>query len=297
MTEPLRLTHGCSLSNLSLFVAAGAGLMADEGLHIEPLDYLEDMETPAGLLATGEADLGTTAFTQPLIDAFGPNPPLILCGSGLKGIELLSQPHITSADQLAGRTVGTFRGDPLEVLAHDALAAVGLTMSDVTIVHIKRWADAFADFHSGELDAVTAIEPHATRLRTAGARLLSDGTELWGDPFPDTVLVASSRFLARRPQDARAAVRAMLRAERLIEADPRAAIVHAEHHFPDYSTAELLDAIRRQPPCVDLAGLEPTIAARWPSLRSLGLVSRTTSQPPDVLALDLLREEVASWGP
>lgn len=293
MTHPIRLAHGCSLSNLSLFVAAGAGFMADEGLQVEPLDYVEAMASPAGLLATGDADIGTTAFTQPMVDAFKPDPLLILCGSGLKGLELLTEPSITRADQLAGRTLGTFRGDPLEVLAHDVLGAAGLSMGDVTIVYLHRWVDAIADFLEGRLDAITAIEPHATRLRAAGARPLSDGTELWGDPFPDTVLVASSSFLRHRPGEARAAIRAMLRAERFIEADPRAAIAYAEHHFPDYSTGELLDAVERQPPRVDLTGLELTIAARWPSLQSLNLVAQTQTQPPDVLALDLLYRELA----
>lgn len=292
MTNTLKLAHGCSLSNLALFVAAGAGFMADEGLDVYQPDYVADMESPAGLLATGEADMGTTAFTQPFIDAFRPNPVRILCGSGLRGIELLGQPQITSAVQLEGLKVATFRGDPMEVLAHDALAAAGLAMSDVEVVYVRTWAEAFSNFLNGEWDALTAIEPHASRLRAAGANSISDGTELWGREFPDTVLVATSGLLEHRPEAARAAIRAMLKAERFIETDPEAAIGHSERFFPDYTLAELLVASNRQPPRVDLTGLESTIVGRWPSLRSLGLVSKEHREIPDVFELTLLREEL-----
>ncbi|MDT5399151.1 MAG: NitT/TauT family transport system substrate-binding protein, partial [Mycobacterium sp.] len=72
--DQLVLTHGCSLSNLPLFVAVGEGLFADEGLRVEA-PYFDDISSTADLLASGVADLGTAAFTQPLIDAFRPDPP------------------------------------------------------------------------------------------------------------------------------------------------------------------------------------------------------------------------------
>jgi NitT/TauT family transport system substrate-binding protein len=64
--QRLVLTHGCSLSNLPLFVAVGEGLFAAEGLEVEA-PYFNDITSTAELLASGVADLGTAAFTQPLI--------------------------------------------------------------------------------------------------------------------------------------------------------------------------------------------------------------------------------------
>ena len=92
------------------------------------------------IIASGVSELGTVAFTEPLIDAFRDNPPIIVGGSGLMGIAVMARPEITDA------------------------------------------------------------EPHATRLARNGAVMLSDGTELWGNPFPDTVLVATARFLESRPE-------------------------------------------------------------------------------------------------
>jgi ABC-type nitrate/sulfonate/bicarbonate transport system substrate-binding protein len=287
----LVLTHGCSLSNLPLFVAVGAGLFADEGLRVQA-PYFADLTSTAELLATGVADLGTAAFTQPLIDAFGANPPVLVAGSGLMGISLLSRPDVPTAAELAGQPVGSFRSDPMEVLLHDVLAAAGLRMADVRPRYFDALEEAIDAWRAGELAALTLAEPFAGRLRAAGARTLSDGTELWGSPYPDTTLVASARFLRERPEDVRAAIRAMLRAERLVHADPRWALTHAREFFPGFDLAELAAALTRQPSRVDIRDLEPAVYGRWESLRALDLVPADSAPPRTAVRFDLLADEL-----
>lgn len=291
MTERLVLTHGCSLSNLPLFVAVGEGLFAAEGLRVEA-PYFEDLASTAELLATGAADLGTAAFTQPLIDAFRDDPPVLVGGSGLMGIAVLCAPGVPDTAALAGRPVGTFRGDPMEVLLHDVLAAAGLGMGDVDVRHFDVLDEAVDAFRSGELAALSVVEPHAGRLRAEGARTLSLGTELWGDPFPDTVLVASARFLRERPEQVRAALRAMLRAEESIKADLPGAIAHALEFFPGFDPAELAEAALRQPPRVDIRDMEDIVLGRWDSLRSLDLVPADAGPPSGALSFELLTAEL-----
>src|SRR5258708_20260028 len=72
--DRLILTHGCSLSNLPLFVAVGEGLFADEGLQVEA-PYFDDISSTADLLATGVADLGTAPSPHPPIHPSRPHPP------------------------------------------------------------------------------------------------------------------------------------------------------------------------------------------------------------------------------
>ena len=215
MDSRITLTHGCSLSNLPLFVAEAAGLFEAEGLDVQ-VPRFTTLSSSSDIIASGVSDLGTVAFTEPLIDASRDNPPIIVGGSGLMGITVMAQPEITDAGQLKGRRAGTFRRDPLEVLLHDALAVHGLGFDDLEIVYLDDIEDALAEFENGTIDAITLAEPHATRLARNGAVLLSDGTELWGDPFPDTVLVATARFLESRPEHVSAALRAMIRAEEMI---------------------------------------------------------------------------------
>lgn len=290
-SDHLVLTHGCSLSNLPLFVAVGEGLFAAEGLRVEA-PYFNDIASTAELLATGVADLGTAAFTQPLIDAFRADPPVLVAGSGLMGIAVLTRPEIRDAASLAGQPVGTFRADPMEVLLHDVLAVAGLRMTDVRLRYFDVLDDAIEAWRGGELAALTLAEPFAGRLRAEGAHTLSDGTELWGNPFPDTVLVASAKFLRERPEQVRAAIRAMLRAEAVIRADPRAALAHALEFFPGFDTGELAEAAARQPSQVDIRHLESCVFARWDSLRSLDLVP-DAPRPRGAVSFDLLNGELS----
>lgn len=295
MSAPLVLTHGCSLSNLPLFVAAGAGIFAAEGIDVDVQRY-DEISATGDALSSGVAELGTAAFTQPLVDAGRANPPRLVAGSGLMGIALLAAPGITSVADLAGTTVGTFPEDPLELLLHDVLQAAGLRADAVTVRAFDRIEDAVTAWHDGAISAVTLAEPHATRLRDAGAHELSDGRELWGDPFPDTVLVASERLVTERPEIVRAAIRAMVRAQASIHADLPGAISMAREHFPGFSAQELAIAATRQPPCIDLRHLVPTVLGRWPTLQALGHAPAGPA-PRDAVQLDLLRAELSACPP
>ncbi len=293
MYEHLTLTHGCSLSNLPLFVAAGADLFKQQGLEVEVPRFTDSSSTMNALIS-GEAELGTIAFVTPYLDAMSEEPPIVIAGSGLMGIELIAQQPFTRAADLRGRRVGTFRGDPLEVLLHDALEADGVAMDEVDVVLLENYADAVASFERGELDAITLAEPFSSRV-APGRNVLSDGKELWGDPFPDTVLVAGRRVLEERPEVVRAAIRAMLDAETLIAVDHRAAVAHAARHFPGFTLDELVAASLKQPPRVDIRHLRSTFTKRVGSLRSLGWMD-PAGVVPDILDFRILEEELAQRG-
>lgn len=292
MSGPIVLTHGCSLSNLPLFVASAAGLFAAEGIAVDVQRY-DAISATGDALASGGAELGTAAFTQPLIDAARPNPPRLVAGSGLMGIALLAQPEIHNVGELAGRTVATFPADPLEVLLHDAIAAAGLGPDEVTVRCFDRIDDAIAAWRAGDVAAATLAEPHATLLRGFGARELSDGRELWGDPFPDTVLVASERLVVEEPEVVRAAIRAMLLAQAHIRSDLASAVEMAMEHFPGFSATELATAATRQPPCIDVRSLVPVVLGRWPALQELGHAPPGPA-PTAAIQLDLLDAERAA---
>lgn len=289
MSETLTVTHGCSLSNLPLFVAVGAGLLADEGLRVEA-PHFEDVTTTAALLASGKAQIGTASFIQPLMDAATSAPTVLVSGSGLMGVVLLSRPSVATTPGLAGKRVGTFRADPMELLLFDALAAEGMAFEDVELIYLPDLPSGMEMFERGELDALTLAEPHASRVRAAGANQLSDGTELWGDPFPDTVLVAAESLLLERPHVVSAVIRAMLEAEQRINDNLEQAIRFACPFFPGYGEAELVAAARLQPPCVDIRPLVPVVFDRWPTLQALGLATDAATPPSGAVRLELLAQ-------
>ena len=276
------LTHGGALSNLALFLAIDAGLLDARGLDVT-VPALDGFASTASRLRDGTADVGTTGFTQPLADADDADSLVIVAGSGIRGMALLGRPG-TDLARLEG-VVGTFTDDPMQVLLADVLRHAG--REDVVEIRImgslREAADALS---SGDVQAVTTVEPWISRLVARGAVVLSDGSDVWDGDYPDTVLVARRSTVASRPGEIEAVISALRDAERRIAADPGGALAIVAHRFPSFSPAELRAGLAGQPPRVDLRGLETTILARWPTVRRLA--GGPVGQPPPGL-VDLTR--------
>ena len=285
MTQPIVLTHGLSLSNLPLLVAEGRGFFDEQGLEVE-VPLLTGVASTSSLLFEGKAHLGTAAFTHPFIGFNRADPPVMVAGSGLTGISLLSQPDITETAMLKGRRVATFRSDPMEILAYEKLKQAGLEFSDVDLHYIDDLQEALRLFRAGEYAAVTVVEPHANRLRKAGAVELSNGTDLWGKTFPDTVLISSTSFLASRPEAVEGTLRAILKAEAYINEDLEGSLSYVRDHYPGFSMEELVAGARNQPPCTDIRRFVPMMLDRWPTLQALKLVPGDAPVPRQALQLD-----------
>ena len=278
----LIFTHGGALSNLPLFLAIDAGLLDARGLDVRA-PALDGFSSTASRLRDGSADIGTTGFTQVLADAEDLDPLVILAGSGIRGMALLGGP----GTEMAGLDgpVGTFADDPMQVMLADILRRHGLA-GRVELRLARSLGEAAEALMSGGLRAVTTVEPWISRLVAAGATVLSDGTDVWGEDYPDTVLVARRSTAAARPGEIELVISALLEAERLIAADPDRALAAVAHRFPLFSPAELRSGLAGQPPRVDLRGLEGVVLDRWPTVRRLA--GRPDGAPPPGL-VDLTR--------
>ncbi|HEX3638238.1 MAG TPA: ABC transporter substrate-binding protein [Paraburkholderia sp.] len=288
--QKLVLAHGSALSNLALFVAVDSGLFERHGLRAEapPLTHFG---STAALLRSGEADLGTTGFTQPLVDHAQPDPLRIVGGSGKLGMALMGQPGLAMSD-LRGQRVGTFADDPMEVLLHDALRVHGMDSMQIERVLYPSLAEAVGDLLAGRLAALTLIEPWISRLRPSGFEVLCDGLHAWGGDYPDTLLVARKSFLDAHPELIRAALRAMLDAQEAITNTPREALRASAHRYPEFTLDELLAGIAAQPPSVDIRPLRACILARARSLEALGRM-QISGSIGEIFSFDLLEQTLA----
>ena len=283
----LTVTHGGALSNLPLFLAIDAGLLAALGLAVEA-PALAGFASTVEHLRDGTASIGTTGFTQVLADADTVDPLVAVAGSGLRGMTVLGgmavlgRPGMTPAD-LAGAVVGTFADDPMQVLLSDVLA-----MWDPALraeVRFMPTLDAAAGaLMGGSVSAITTVEPWIGKLRRQGATLLSDGTDVWGPDHPDTVLATRRSMLRAAPDMVTAVIRAMLQAERMIGHDPLGALSLVAHRFPAFTLDELGAGLPGQPPRVDLRGIEHTITQRWPTVRGMQR-RQVTPLPPGLVDL------------
>lgn len=288
--QKLLLAHGSALSNLALFVAVDSGLFERHGLQAEapPLTHFS---STAALLRSGAADLGTTGFTQPLVDHARPDPLRIIGGSGKLGMALMGQPGLSMSD-LCGQRVGTFADDPMEVLLHDALRVHGMDSMQIERVLYPSLAEALGDLTTGRLAALTLIEPWISRLQLRGFEVLCDGLHAWGGDYPDTLLVARKSFVDAHPEVICATLRAMLDAQEAIASNPREALRASAYRYPEFTLDELLAGVAAQPPIIDIRPLRQCILARARSLEALGRM-QTSDSIEEIFSFDLLARALA----
>lgn len=148
----------------------------------------------------------------------GPNPAInawaqsegtaikIVSGATSGGAFLVVSPDITSADQLAGKTLASPQlGNTQDVALRAWLKEQGFETDlegggDVSVTPLAN-ADILTAFTTGDLDGAWVPEPWATRMiEEGGGHVLVDERDLWPDgKFVTTHLIVATEFLNAHP--------------------------------------------------------------------------------------------------
>ncbi|MEO8850574.1 MAG: ABC transporter substrate-binding protein [Allobranchiibius sp.] len=170
---------------------------------------------------------------SPAINAYvrsGGQAVRVVAGGVSGGTALVVRPSITSAGQLAGRTVADpQRGGTQDValkyfLKQHALDFTNGGPGSVDVVS-QSSAQTLTLFRQGRIDGAWLPEPWVSRLQQqAGAKILVDERTQWpGGDFTTTNLVVSDSYLRKHPQTVSALLKAQVATTRSIRADPAAA--------------------------------------------------------------------------
>lgn len=194
--------------------------------------------------------------------------------------------HRGDLHALKGRRIGAAPG-PVDGLRR-MLVAAGIDPSeDLEITPVPGSAGAGVSFgvtaaealEAGQLDGFWANGMGAeVAIRKGVGKLLLDARRGDGPPgaehytFP--ALVSTDRLIQERPQEAAAAVRAVVAAQRALREDPGLATRAARKLFPDYETSLIADLVARDAPFYEPAIGEKSVAALNTFARELGLLSR-----------------------
>lgn len=161
-------------------------------------DHSYDIESPlfaAGgpalleAVPSGSVDVGLMADT-PTIFATVQGLPLKVVsvastmaeGESTVQIFATKDSGISDVKGLKGKKVATTEGTILQYTLVRALEDAGLTLDDVEVVNLAP-ADAVAAFQSGDIDALTALDPQAAQLAASGAVFVGDGAGLTSNHF------------------------------------------------------------------------------------------------------------------
>jgi NitT/TauT family transport system substrate-binding protein len=214
---------------LPLTIAEGNGYFKAEGLDITIADFAGGSRALQALVG-GSADVVSGAFEHTInmqvkgqrLRAFalqGRAPQIVL------GINPKTMPNFKSVAELKGKKLGvTAPGSSTNVLANFVLAKVGLKPGDVAIIGVGTGSGAVAAMRSGQIDAISNLDPVITLLTRSGdlrivsdTRIVSEADKVFGGPMPAGCLYTQQSFLDKYPQTAQALANALVRADRWIQ--------------------------------------------------------------------------------
>jgi NitT/TauT family transport system substrate-binding protein len=209
---------------LPLTIAEQLGYFKAEGLEVEISDFAGGARALQAVVG-GSADVVSGAYEHTLnlqnkgqmFQAFvlqGRAPQIAV------GVSTRTMAGYKSLADLRGKKIGvTAPGSSTNMVANLLLSRVGLKASDVSFIGVGTSAGALSAMRSGQIDAISNIDPVMTMLEQKGdVRIIADtrtlkGTqEVFGGPMPAGCLYAPTEFLHKNPNTAQALANAMVHA-------------------------------------------------------------------------------------
>ncbi len=226
--KPIRIGYLQSdIHQLACWVALEKGLYKKNGVDVEV----------AGIFKAGPEEMSAFAAGALDIGYVGEAPATTAVANHVAGATVLAQVNTEGSAIVVGK-------DALEKGIHDlaekkvaipghstvqdfllkkALVKFNVDPKKVHIIVLKP-PEMIGALRTGQIDAFIAWEPYPAKAQTMGVgRILLTSNEIW-KAHPCCVLVVNNRFLAERPQDARAVVKAHVEATDFIKEFPDEAV-------------------------------------------------------------------------
>jgi NitT/TauT family transport system substrate-binding protein len=214
---------------LPLTIAEQLKYFDEEGLEVNIVDFAGGSQALRAVVG-GSADVVSGAFEHTVnmqskgqsLRAFvlqGRAPQIVL------GISTKTMPNFKSVADLKGKKIGvTAPGSSTNVMANFVLAKAGLKPTDVSIVGVGASSGAVAAMRSGQIDAISNLDPMITILARAGdIKIVSDTRDVavadavFGGPMPAACLYAPVTFIEKNPNVIQALTNAIVRADKWIQ--------------------------------------------------------------------------------
>jgi len=224
---------------LPLSIAESLGYFKAEGLEVTISDFAGGSRALQAVVG-GSADVVSGAFEHTLnmqvkgqrLRAFalqGRAPQIVL------GINPKTMASYKTPADLKGKKIGvTAPGSSTNIVANFVLAKVGVKPNEVSIIGVGAGSGAVAAMRSGQIDAISNLDPVITLLQRSGdlkvvtdTRVVADADKLFGGPMPAGCLYAPDTLIQRNPNTIQALTNALVRADKWIQAAGPSDIVKA----------------------------------------------------------------------
>jgi NitT/TauT family transport system substrate-binding protein len=222
---------------LPLSIADSLGYFKAEGLDVTINDFAGGAQSLRALVG-GSVDIVSGAFEHTVnmqakgqrLRAFvlqGRAPQIVL------GINPKTMPNFKVVADLKGKKIGvTAPGSSTNVMANFVLAKAGLKPSDVSFIGVGTSSGAVAAVRSGQIDALSNLDPVITLLQRSGdlkiisdTRVVAEADKVFGGPMPSACLYAKQDFVDKNPATVQALANAIVRADKWVQAAGPADII------------------------------------------------------------------------
>jgi NitT/TauT family transport system substrate-binding protein len=209
---------------LPLTLAEQLGYFRSEGLEVEISDFAGGAKALQAVVG-GSADVCSGAFEHTIYlqaknqfyQSFvlqGRAPQIAI------GVSTKNMPNYRSLEDLRGKKIGVSApGSSTNIAANLVLSKAGLKASDVSFIGVGTSAGALAALRSGQIDAISNIDPVMTMLEQKGdvkiiydTRTLKGTQQVFGGPMPAACLYASADFIQKNPNTCQAMANAIVQA-------------------------------------------------------------------------------------
>ena len=207
---------------LPLTISEQLGYFKSEGLDVEISDFAGGARALQAVVG-GSADVCSGAFEH-TINLQSKNQmfqAFVLQGRAPQiafGVSTKTLPNYRSIADLKGKKIGVSApGSSTNMVANLVLSRGGLQGSDVSFIGVGTSAGALAAMRSGQIDAMSNIDPVMTMLEQKGeVRIISDsrtikGTmDVFGGMMPAACLYAPIEFIQKHPNTCQALTSAIV---------------------------------------------------------------------------------------
>ena len=215
---------------LPLTIAEQRGYFKAEGLDVTIVDFAGGARALQAVVG-GSADVVSGAFEHTVNMQFKGQAMRAFALQGLApqivlGVNPKTMPGFKTVADLKGRKIGvTAPGSSTNVMVNFILAKAGLKPSDVSIIGVGASQGAVAAMRSGQIDAISNLDPVITLLQRSGdlkivsdTRIVAEAEKVFGGPMPAGCLYAPQSFIDKNPNTVQALANALVRANKWIQA-------------------------------------------------------------------------------
>jgi NitT/TauT family transport system substrate-binding protein len=214
---------------LPLTIAEQLGYFKAEGLDVEIVNFAGGSRALQAVVG-GSADVVSGAFEHTVNMLFKGQPmrAFVLQGRApqiVLGVNPTTMANFSSVADLKGKKVGvTAPGSSTNVMVNFILAKAGLKPTDVSIIGVGAGSGAVAAMRSGQIDAISNLDPVITLLARSGdlkivsdTRNVAESEKVFGGPMPAGCLYAPQSFIDKNPNTTQALANAIVRADKWIQ--------------------------------------------------------------------------------